>query len=109
MPRPRNGKLSTSWIDRVDKDGDSIVEIAVHYFFKHRLQRLKEMLSDLASKSTRTTSMVLRSVKKEVKQPTKEEIEKEIRMIIVFIGITIFHEVAHLLIRYVALSYFKPF
>lgn len=108
---PRNGKLATAWIDSVDKDGQSTLEVSVHHFFKHRLQRLNEMLnsSELASKSTRTTSMVLRSAKKEVKQPTKEEVEKEIRMIIVYIGIAIFHEVAHLLIRLLVLSYLKPF
>ena len=106
-----DGKLSTSWINRVEKDGQSTVEIAVHYFFKHRLQKLNEMLnnSNLDSKSTKTTSMVLRSTKKEMKPPIKEAIEKEIRIIIVFIGIAIFHEVAHLLIRLVALSYLKPF
>ena len=65
--------------------------------------------SDLASKPTRTTSMVLRSTKKDMKSPIKEAIEKEIRIIIVFIGIAIFHEVAHLVIRLVALSYFNPF
>ena len=109
---PRNGKLATAWIDSVDKNGQSTLEVSVHYFFKNRLQKLREMLnpSELASKSTRTTSMVLRSAKKQVKQLTKEEVEKEIRMIIVFIGIAIFHEVAHLLIRLVALlSYLKPF
>ena len=46
--------------------------------------------------------MVLRSTKKEMKSLIKEAIENEIRIIIVFIGIAIFHEVAHLLIGLVA-------
>ena len=81
MFKPQTGKIATAWIEEASQNN---FDVAVHQFFQHRLGHLREMLNN------KRTSMKLRSTTMK---------EKEIRIIVVFIGMAILHEVAHLMIR----------
>ena len=83
MFKPQTGKIATAWIEESRQNN---FDVAVHHFFQHRLDHLREMLSK------NSTSMKLRSTTMK---------EREIRIIVVFIGMAILHEVAHLMIRLV--------